>query len=606
MSFVDKLRPALGRKTPSNSQVPGIAEDLEIQTVSNRPAASHVAANGGPIDDTTTNNGPEKDAPSEEAQSGVRKMEAVTLAWTKKSLAAVLFFIWLLFLTNGFKSAILYSLTPFVTSSFKSHSLLTVISIVANAMTAAVYIPMAKMLDIWGRAEGFLLMVAFSTLGLILMATSQNIATFCAAQVFYSVGFNGVIYSIVVLAADATNLRNRGLAFAFTSSPYMITAFAGSKAADAFYHNVDWRWGFGCFAIILPFVASPLFVVLKLNLRKAKIFGILPPETSGGNVLQKIWHVIVEFDVIGVFLFAGGLTLFLLPFTLATSAPNGWKTNYIIALIVIGFVLLVLFALYQIYLAPAPFLKQQFLIDRTVIGACLIDMTYQMSYYCWNSYFTSFLQVVNNLSVAEAGYVNSTFQVVSGVLLFIVGYLIRRTGRFRWLFFVAVPLYIFALGLMIYFRRPNGQIGYIVMCEILISIGGSIFILCVQLAVLAAVDHQHVAAVLSLLFVSGTIGGAVGNAISGTIWTNTFKWALAQNLPTSALPDLASIYGSLAVQLSYAVGSPERLGIQEAYGYAQTRMLAAGTGVMALSFVWMFLIKDLNVSKMTQTKGVVF
>jgi hypothetical protein len=308
----------------------------------------------------------------------------------------------------------------------------------------------------------------------------------------------------------------------------------------------------------------------------------------------------------GVVLFAGGLTVFLLPFTLATSAPKGWKTDYIIAMIVVGVVVLVLFALYQVYLAPTPFLKSRFLFDRTVMGACLLDFTYQMSYYCWNSYFSSFLQVVNNLTVAEAGYVGSTFQVVSGVLLFIVGYLIRRTGYFRWLLIIGVPLYIFAQGLMIHFRQPNGYIGYIVMCEIFISVGGSVFILCMQLAVLAAVDHQHVAAALAVLFVFGTIGGAIGNAISGAIWTNTFSKALMRYLPESAQGQVAAIMGSLPVQLSYPVNSPERLGIQRAYGYAQTRMLAAGTGLMALSFIWVFMMRNYNVKKMTQTKGVVF
>lgn len=308
----------------------------------------------------------------------------------------------------------------------------------------------------------------------------------------------------------------------------------------------------------------------------------------------------------GVILFAAGLTVFLLPFTLARSAPNGWKSDYIIAMIVVGFVLLLLFAAYQVYLAPVPFLKHDYLINRTVLGACLLDFVYQMSYYCWNSYFTSFLQVVNNLSVAEAGYVNSTFQVVSGVLLFIVGYLIRKTGYFRWLLWIGVPLYIFAQGLMIHFRQPNGYIGYIVMCEIFISIGGSVFTLCMQLAVLAAVDHQHVAAAMAILFVSGGIGGAVGNAISGAIWTNTFESSLARYLPESALPNLASIYASLPVQLSYAVNSPERTAIQKAYGYSQTRMLAAGTGLMALAFVAVYMIRNLNLKNMTQTKGVVF
>jgi hypothetical protein len=309
----------------------------------------------------------------------------------------------------------------------------------------------------------------------------------------------------------------------------------------------------------------------------------------------------------GVVLFAGGLTVFLLPFTLATSAPNGWKSDYIIAMIVTGFVVLVIFGLYETYVAKSPFLNYRFLTDRTVIGACLVDFTYQISYYCWNSYFTSFLQVVCNLSVANAGYVNSTFQVVSGVLLFIVGYLIRCTGRFKWLFFVTIPIYIFGLGLMIHFRQPNQYIGYIVMCEIFISIGGSVFILLVQLAVLAVVDHQHVAAVLALLYVSGSIGDAVGNTISGTIWTNTFFKALMRNLPESALPDVATIYSSLPAQLAYPVGSPERIAIQKSYGYGQTRMLATGTGIMALSFIWAFMVRNVNVSKKTaQTKGIVF
>lgn len=309
--------------------------------------------------------------------------------------------------------------------------------------------------------------------------------------------------------------------------------------------------------------------------------------------------------VLGVILFAGGLTVFLLPFNLAASASNGWKTDYIIAMIVTGFVVLALFTLHEIYLAPVPFLKREHLANRTVIFTCLLDATYQMSYYCWASYFTSFLQVVSNLKVAEAGYVNNTFSVVSGFLLFCVGYLVRYTNHFKWLLFIAVPLYIFALGLMIHFRQPNQYIGYIVMCEIFISIGGSIITLIVQLAVLASVDHQHVAAVLSLLYISGGIGGAIGNTVSGTIWTNTFEKGLVRYLPEPAQTNLTTIYASLPAQLAYPVNSPERIGIQKAYGYAQTRMLAAGVGLMGLSLIWICFIKNLNLSKMKQTKGVV-
>ncbi|KAK7187018.1 MFS siderochrome iron transporter MirB [Paraphaeosphaeria sporulosa] len=63
-------------------------------------------------------------------------------------------------------------------------------------------------LDIWGRAEGFALMIALATLGLVLMACANTLAIFCAAQVFSSIGFAGVIYSIDVITSDAFHLRN--------------------------------------------------------------------------------------------------------------------------------------------------------------------------------------------------------------------------------------------------------------------------------------------------------------------------------------------------------------------------------------------------------------
>lgn len=76
----------------------------------------------------------------------------------------------------------------------------------------------------------------------------------------------------------------------------MITAFAGSRAAAAFLENVNWRWGFGCFAIIVPVVAAPLFIRLKLSLRKAEKEGRFVKEKSGRTLWQSLKKVIIEFD----------------------------------------------------------------------------------------------------------------------------------------------------------------------------------------------------------------------------------------------------------------------------------------------------------------------
>jgi len=103
-------------------------------------------------------------------------------------------------------------------------------------------------------------------------------------------------YCVDVITADASKLKNRGLAYAFTSSPYMIVAFAGPKAAEDFYSYVSWRWGFGCFAIIFPVVAAPLFFVLWFNLRKAQQKGLGVGDASGRTWTQSIWHYTKEFD----------------------------------------------------------------------------------------------------------------------------------------------------------------------------------------------------------------------------------------------------------------------------------------------------------------------
>lgn len=115
-------------------------------------------------------------------------------------------------------------------------------------------------------------------------------------KVFYSVGFSGIIFSIDVITADTSSLRDRGLAYAFTSSPYIITAFAGPAASEQLY-KINWRWAYGCFAIILPVIASMMFGLLRYNRHKAKKSGLWPKkEHRNRNIMRSITFYIIEFD----------------------------------------------------------------------------------------------------------------------------------------------------------------------------------------------------------------------------------------------------------------------------------------------------------------------
>ena len=343
------------------------------------------------------------------------------------------------------------------------------------------------------------------------------------------------------------------------------------------------------------------------NYYKVNKQGLVPKRDSRRTAWQSFLHHCREFDAVGLILLSGGVALFLLPFNLYTVQAKKWHSALIICLLVFGIVLLVVFAIWERFLAPVTFIPYSLLLNRTVFGACILSATLFISYYCWSSYFSSFLQVVNGLSVTDASYVVQTYTVGTVLCSLAVGLLIHFTGRYKPVcLYFGIPLSILGLGLMINFRRPDGDIGYIVMCQIFISFAAGTIIICDEIAIMAAASHQHIAVVLAILGVFGNIGGAIGLTVSAAIWQDVFPKKLAEYLPASELPNLLTIYEDITTQLSYAVGSSGRIAIQHAYGDAQKMILIAGTAIWAVGVVAVISWRDISVIGIRQTKGHVF
>ena len=70
------------------------------------------------------------------------------------------------------------------------HSLTAATSIMANIIGGLSKIPLAKILDSWGRPQGMSLMLIIWVVGFIMMAGCNNVETYAAAQVFSSVGYD--------------------------------------------------------------------------------------------------------------------------------------------------------------------------------------------------------------------------------------------------------------------------------------------------------------------------------------------------------------------------------------------------------------------------------
>jgi hypothetical protein len=93
------------------------------------------------------------------------------------------FSFWLTYAVNAFQSSITGNLTAYVTSGFAEHTLIPVISIVSNVMSAVAYMVLAQILNLWDRSYGCLAMTVLATIGLILSAACTEIYTYCASQV---------------------------------------------------------------------------------------------------------------------------------------------------------------------------------------------------------------------------------------------------------------------------------------------------------------------------------------------------------------------------------------------------------------------------------------
>ncbi|KAK0380167.1 major facilitator superfamily transporter [Colletotrichum limetticola] len=554
----------------------------------------------------------------EHKQDGVKKVEAITSVWSWKMLWVVFALLYLVSFTDGLLQSVQSNLTPYVTSSFGQHGLLATTSIVSTILGGVSKLTIAKIIDIRGRAEGFAGMVFLVTIGMVMKATCQNVETYAAAQTIFWVGHLGLIYIITIVLSDMTSLRNRMTIIALNGTPTIATTFAGPEIAQLFYDEVNFRWAFGAFAIILIGFSVPVAVIFFLSEIKAKKTGLIPLKQKTRSTWESTKHYFIEFDVellmilvVGLILVMAGWSMLLLPFSLVSNATHQWKSPTIICLIVFGVIGLALFALWERNFAKVSLFPYHFLKDRTILGACLVYGIMFASIYCWDSYYQSYLQVAHNQDITSSGYILNAFSLTSAIISPFIGVAIRYTGRFKYIALSGVPICVLGTALLIHFRTPSTTVGYLVMCQIFNGVASGIFSICSQIAIMSSVTHQQIAIALALHGLFGSIGAAIGLAIAGGIWNNVLKKNIYAQLPEGSKDLTASIYASIETQLSYPMGSPIRTAIIAAYADVQRKMVIAGCAFIPLVLLSLLIWRNINVKtveeeKGKQTKGTVF
>ncbi|KAG1723279.1 major facilitator superfamily domain-containing protein [Suillus lakei] len=530
-------------------------------------------------------------AAEEDAHAGVKKVEAAQRVYGRYSR-------WCLFIGLGLASYIYsldasttYAYLTFATSFFGEHSLISSITVAQSLIVAVGKPVIAKVADVSSRGTAYVSVLIFYVVGYTVIASAPNVSTIAGGIVIYAVGYTGLQLLTQIIIADITTLAWRGLVVSLVSAPFLINAFIGSNISSAVLENIGWRWGYGMFAILVPISLAPLIITLLWAERKAKKLALLDsprsrsrstsrqPSLPHGSMVASFLHSAEQLDLVGLVLLGLAVSLTLLPLTISQTVKGNWKNGSIIAMLAVGVVLLGVFAIWDLRFASRPVIAPRFVRNRSVVCAALIGFFDFMSFYLTYTYLYSFVLVVKPWSLVNATYFIQTQSVALTFFAILAGVSMRFLHRYKYVLVIGLVIRLAGVAMMIHSRGANASDVELVWTQILQGFGGGFAAVSSQVGAQASVPHTDVAIITAVVLLVTEIGGAVGNACAGAIWSNTMPVNLEKYLPWLTDEQRAELYGSITLAASYPQGDPVREGVINAYDDTMKIMVTAATAL---------------------------
>ncbi|GAA6002891.1 uncharacterized protein JCM10292_001359 [Rhodotorula paludigena] len=309
---------------------------------------------------------------------------------------------------------------------------------------------------------------------------------------------------------------------------------------------------------------------------------------------KEIWE---DLDVVGLIALTLGCILFLLPFTLATKTPESWADPWIWLSILVGAGILVFFGYYETRIAAVPLLPPRLLRNRTLVGGSLMGLFHFVSQYCYESFFTSFLQVARGHSPADASYISQTYLFAACISAIVAGSLAKLTNRYKWFGILGVLIHAVGVWLMMRSRDLNATTFELVLSQVVGGIGGGFTTIAVQIGCQSVVSHQDLAIATAMFLCITQIGGAVGGSIAGAVWSTALPKRLGVHLPQEDWDKIPQIIASLPYALSFPAGSPIRLAINRSYVDVQKILNWLALAMLGPGLLSLCAMKDVNLTK---------
>jgi EmrB/QacA subfamily drug resistance transporter len=423
-----------------------------------------------------------------------------------------------------------------------------------------------KLGDMYGRKVVLQAGLIVFLIGSALCGQSQSLDELIAFRALQGLGGGGLMVSAQAAIGDVVPPRERGRYTGLFGAVFGLASIAGPLLGGFLTSDFSWRW---IFYVNLPLGIVAFFVLAAT----------LPAVT------ERVHHVV---DYLGTVLLGGGLTAIVLAASLGGNS-YAWGSPEIVCLAIAGVLLLAAFAFTE-RRAAEPVLPPKLLANRVFVVTGAVGFVVGFALFGAVTYLPLFLQVIKGATPTGSGL--QLLPLMGGLLItsILSGQLITRTGRYKP--FPIAGTAVMTLGLyLLSTMDPSSSRVSISLFMFILGLGLGMVMQVLILAVQNAVDYADLGVATSGATLFRSIGGSLGTAVLGAIFSNRLTSELGSVFPTGSIG--SSTGSTVNPKEIAALPAPLRDGYLHAFTNALSTVFLVASAFAVLAFALSWFIRQL-------------
>jgi EmrB/QacA subfamily drug resistance transporter len=432
-----------------------------------------------------------------------------------------------------------------------------------------------KLGDMYGRKIVLQGALVIFLAGSALCGLSQSLDQLIAFRALQGLGGGGLMVSAQAAIGDVVPPRERGRYTGLFGGVFGLASVAGPLLGGFLTSHLSWRW---IFYVNLPLGVMALFVLAAT----------LP------SVSDRVHH---HIDYLGTALLGAGLSAIVLMASLGgTSDP--WGSTLIVSLGVAGPILIVAFLLVE-RRAREPVLPLRLLTNRVFAVTGAVGFVVGFALFGAVTYLPLFLQVVKGSSPTGSGL--QLVPLMGGLLITSIGsgQVITRTGHYKVFPIVGTAVMVLGLYLLSTMDSSSSRATIFAFMFVL-GLGLGMVMQVLVLAVQNAVEYADLGVATSGATLFRSIGGSLGTATLGAIFSNRLSEELKRFLPAGAATH-AGTAGEVNPKQIAHLPPALRLGYLHAFTTSLNSVFIVAAAVGAVAFALAWLIRELPLRETVAT-----